>query len=512
MPRSGPLGTYTLPGAQKTQQPNTVIPSAVNNQGYSDIEQTFNTVQPEAYGGTGAATFGGAADNLSPPFVNVASGATTNIGAATSPNVNITGTATITAFDTVANGVRRHVTFGGIITLTHNAVSLILPGGANIVTAAGDSAEIVSLGSGNWRVDSYSKASGGPVVNTGATKVDVRRNRVVNGDKLVSQENLQTSGTTNGRYISDQNAMYFVTSAGVFTGVNVLTLSPAGGYRDRIAITTADASLAAGEFLTYSQNLEGSNVRDLKWGTADAVDAVARIGFKGPAGTYAYRLGNSAANRSYVALFTITGGEANTDVVREFAIPGDTTGTWLNTDGVIGITRDIVLACGSTFQGVAGWQAGNILGTSGVSNGMGTGAAVFEFFDEGFKADPDATGVYGQYEVGETDAVYRSERYWEKSYIGSVAAGTSTTIGAAATRSTSTSGLTYRVGWTKKSKQPILVVYSTTGAVGQIRNIQGNTDNPSAPSDVSATGYVEEGGNTTDRKYQWHWTANARLS
>jgi hypothetical protein len=64
MPRSGPNGTYTLPGAQATQQPGTPIPSAVNNQGYSDIEQTFNTVQPEAYGGTGASTYEQALGNL----------------------------------------------------------------------------------------------------------------------------------------------------------------------------------------------------------------------------------------------------------------------------------------------------------------------------------------------------------------------------------------------------------------------------------------------------------------
>lgn len=55
MPRSGPNGTYTLPGAQATQVAGTPIPSAVNNQGYSDIEQTFNTVQPVPYGGTGVA-------------------------------------------------------------------------------------------------------------------------------------------------------------------------------------------------------------------------------------------------------------------------------------------------------------------------------------------------------------------------------------------------------------------------------------------------------------------------
>src|SRR6478609_4834026 len=52
MPRSGVNGTYSLPGAQATQVPGTPIPSAVNNQGWSDVEQAFNTVTPRAYGGT----------------------------------------------------------------------------------------------------------------------------------------------------------------------------------------------------------------------------------------------------------------------------------------------------------------------------------------------------------------------------------------------------------------------------------------------------------------------------
>jgi|GEM_PF-5106326 len=243
---------------------------------------------------------------------------------------------------------------------------------------------------------------------------DTRRNRLVNHDKLVSQENGQTAGTTNGRYPSDQNAMYFVSSAGTFTGVNVAgRTSPKGGNRDRITITTADTSLAAGEFLTYTQNIEGSNVADLKWGTADAVPVVLRRGFNFPEGTWTVAFHNSAANRSYVTTFTVSSAEANTDIVREFAIPGDTIGTWLTADGVIGITMDVVIGAGSTFQGVAGWQAGNILTVAGASNGMAMSGAVFEFFDEGLRADPDATGVYGQYEVGEVDPVYRSERYWE---------------------------------------------------------------------------------------------------
>ncbi len=86
---------------------------------------------------------------------DVASSGTTNIGAAASNNVRITGTTTITAFDTVSAGIRRNVRFQGALTLTHNGTSLILPGGQNILTVANDTAEFLSLGSGNWICLSY---------------------------------------------------------------------------------------------------------------------------------------------------------------------------------------------------------------------------------------------------------------------------------------------------------------------------------------------------------------------
>lgn len=82
--------------------------------------------------------------------VDVASAATTNIGAAASNSVRITGSVTITAFDTVSAGIRRNVRFAAALTLTHNGTSLILPGGVTITTVADDTAEFLSLGSGNW--------------------------------------------------------------------------------------------------------------------------------------------------------------------------------------------------------------------------------------------------------------------------------------------------------------------------------------------------------------------------
>jgi hypothetical protein len=92
---------------------------------------------------------------------NLASATTTDIGAQNSVFLNITGTTTITSFGTNYNGPR-YIRFDGALTLTHNATTLILPGAANITTAAGDSAIVVPSGSpaNGWRVAGYQKADG----------------------------------------------------------------------------------------------------------------------------------------------------------------------------------------------------------------------------------------------------------------------------------------------------------------------------------------------------------------
>jgi hypothetical protein len=99
---------------------------------------------------------------------NIASSASIDIGAATGDFVGITGTTGISALGTADAGVERTLVFGGALTLTHNATSLILPaGGSNITTAAGDIATFRSLGAGNWRCVQYTKASGASVGSLG---------------------------------------------------------------------------------------------------------------------------------------------------------------------------------------------------------------------------------------------------------------------------------------------------------------------------------------------------------
>lgn len=134
------------------------------------------TPLPIVAGGTGQATASAALDALTVQGANIASAATVNLATATGEFVVVTGsTGPITSLGTATAGIWRFVRFTGTPTLTHNATSLILPGGANITVAAGDTAMFMSLGSGNWQCLFYTEIAGGTVgtlpVNQGGTGV-----------------------------------------------------------------------------------------------------------------------------------------------------------------------------------------------------------------------------------------------------------------------------------------------------------------------------------------------------
>ena len=92
------------------------------------------------------------------PAVASAGTVTLQAGALT----HITGVTTITDVDlTPANdGAWAMVVFDGILTLTHNATTLMLPGGANITTAAGDRAIFVQDATDNVVCLMYQRAAG----------------------------------------------------------------------------------------------------------------------------------------------------------------------------------------------------------------------------------------------------------------------------------------------------------------------------------------------------------------
>ncbi|MDX8438341.1 hypothetical protein [Mesorhizobium australafricanum] len=160
MPRAG--GVYSAPPGTKGS-PNTTIESAKYNALVDDLVADANAARPVTAGGSGSNTAVGGADAFSPAGADMASAATVNLANSTGTLINVTGTVTITALGTIAAGAERVLVFAGALTLTHNATSLILPGAANITTAAGDIAVMRSLGGGNWRCIGYQRANGQPI-------------------------------------------------------------------------------------------------------------------------------------------------------------------------------------------------------------------------------------------------------------------------------------------------------------------------------------------------------------
>lgn len=138
---------------------------------------------------------------------NVASNNTVTLSSTTGFYVNITGTTTIVDFGVAAAGTLRLLTFTGSLTLTHNAVSLILPTGANIITQAGDCAMLISLGAGNWKCIGFIRISGKALSNV---KSDIGLGNVENtalstwvGSTSLTTLGTITSGVWNGSTIDE---------------------------------------------------------------------------------------------------------------------------------------------------------------------------------------------------------------------------------------------------------------------------------------------------------------------
>ncbi|MBT1155730.1 hypothetical protein J1C56_09010 [Aminobacter anthyllidis] len=171
MPRNG-SGVMSWP-PNTNGVPNTTVSSTRYNAFLADLLADLNAARPVTAGGTGGSTAVSGNDNLNTTGADMASAATLNLANATGVVVNVTGTTPITALGTVSSGALRTLIFAGALTLTHNATSLILPGAANITTAANDTATFRSKGAGNWICVDYKKANGQSVVYPAAASTTV---------------------------------------------------------------------------------------------------------------------------------------------------------------------------------------------------------------------------------------------------------------------------------------------------------------------------------------------------
>ncbi len=111
---------------------------------------------------------------------------------------NITGTTTITDIDFATDkaGRKAWVKFAGVLTLTHHATTLILPTGASITTAAGDTACFISEGSDAVRCVAYSRASGAALSGGGGYTGGVQSTPILAAAMTPRTTNGAASGST----------------------------------------------------------------------------------------------------------------------------------------------------------------------------------------------------------------------------------------------------------------------------------------------------------------------------
>jgi len=290
----------------------------------------------------------------------------------------------------------------------------IYAGGTNVLSANSSTMNIPVAGSiaiGNSTVNTAITSTG---ITQNGLNFRVPKNYIVNPGMRISQENGASSSTTNGYFPVDQwKISHF--QDGTLTTQQVSSATPGGSEnRIRMTVTSADTSIAAGQYAFLVQPIEGLRTADLQWGTANATDVVLRFGFKGPAGTYAVAIINQDNNRSFVREFTISGGDANIDTLQTLTFPGDTSGTW-DKDKTSSLKITFTFAAGSTWQTTPdAWQAGNYRGTASTSNGIGTTSDVFELFDVGLYADPDSTGLAPRFELPHYDTDLKEcKRYFD---------------------------------------------------------------------------------------------------
>jgi hypothetical protein len=217
------------------------------------------------------------------------------------------------------------------------------------------------------------------------------KNRIINGACVIDQRNAGASVTqnTSTTYTVDRWAIYGTVTSKFTAQQNAGSVTPPTGFTNYLGCTSSSAySVTSSDIFELYQPIEGFNIADLGWGTANAKTVTLSFWVRSSlTGTFGGSLTNSGASRTYPFSYTISA--ANTWEQKTITIAGDTSGTWLTTNGV-GIQAIFSLGMGSTYSGTAGsWSGSLYLAPTGATSVVGTNGATFYI-----------TGV--QLEVGST--------------------------------------------------------------------------------------------------------------
>jgi len=166
--------------------------------------------------------------------------------------------------------------------------------------------------------------------------------------------------------------------AGKFSiGQNAGSVTPPVGFKNYLGTTSLSAyTPLTNESFTIQQRIEGYNVADLGWGTANAKTVTLSFWvYSSLTGTFGGNLRNSPASRYYPYSYTISA--ANTWEYKTITVAGDTSGTWA-TDNTAGLNVQWALGAGPTITGTAGsWGSTAYATATGATSVVGTNGATF---------------------------------------------------------------------------------------------------------------------------------------
>ena len=342
------------------------------------------------------------------------------------------------------------------------------------------------------------------------------KNRIINGAMVISQRNGTSSFTpANGDYTLDRWVYQAYQASKVTCQQNAGAVTPPTGFGNYLGYTSTSAyTVGSGEAFWTSQRIEGFNTSDLAWGTASAATVTLSFWVRSSlTGTFGGFLTNSAQNRSYPFSYTIS--SANTWEQKTVTIAGDTSGTWIGATNGIGVIVGFSLGAGSTFSGTAGaWAGANYYSATGATSVVGTSGATW--YVTGVQLEKGSTATIFDYRPYGTELAL-CQRYFEKSYNMDVVAGTSTNVGcerfmSPRTVTISSPDFTANSRFkTRKRSAPTTVVYSTTGASGNVRDASGNANVSATTGEEGDTAFSLNFAITDSRLYAWQWTASSEL-
>ena len=234
----------------------------------------------------------------------------------------------------------------------------------------------------------------------GAGNASIMKNRIINGAMVIDQRNAgaSTTPTSNATYVLDRWNTVLSQASKYSVQQNAGSVTPPVGFTNYLGITSLSAySSGSTDYFSIRQMIEGFNVADLQWGTANAKTVTLSFWvYSSLTGSFSGSILNSAENRSYPFSFTVS--SANTWTQASITIAGDTTGTWLTTNGV-GMEVLFNLGSGSAKLSTANsWQAAGYLGVTGSVSVIGTSGATFYITGVQLEVGSSATGFeYRQY-------------------------------------------------------------------------------------------------------------------